>query len=142
MMKTSVYSVIMTENLERETDFFKEVLGFEETFTSEWYVSLQSDQFELAIIDRHHETIPETHRKKCAGLIINIEYDDVKPIYERIIKEESNRIVKDLCDEDFGQRHFIIESPSGILVDLIQVIPPSEAFIANYKDSQARDEGK
>ena len=35
-------------------------------------------------------------------------------------------------DEDFGQRHFIVEGPNKILIDVIQPIPPSEEFLKNY----------
>lgn len=135
MKKKSVYSVIMSKDVKTENDFFTKVLDFKETFSSEWYVSLESDGFELAVMDYNHETIPETFRKICNGVIINIEYDDVDTIYSKIAKDLSSIIIKDICDEDFGQRHFIISSPSGVLIDLIQVIPPSAEFINNYVEN-------
>ena len=41
-------------------------------------------------------------------------------------------IVYDIKNEDFGQRHFIVEGPNKILIDVIQPIPPSEEFLKNY----------
>ncbi|THB79312.1 MAG: glyoxalase/bleomycin resistance/extradiol dioxygenase family protein, partial [Desulfobulbaceae bacterium] len=34
--------------------------------------------------------------------------------------------------EDFGQRHFIVVDPNGILVDVIQNIEPSAEFAEQY----------
>ena len=48
-----------------------------------------------------------------------------------IIKDKVN-IVYNIKDEDFGQRHFIVEGPNEILIDVIQPIPPSEEFLKNY----------
>lgn len=80
-MKKSVYSVIMTTKIEEERDFFKRLFDFQETFTSDWYVSMISDGFELALIDVTHTTIPERFRKNCQGIIINIEVDNVDELY-------------------------------------------------------------
>lgn len=43
----------------------------------------------------------------------------------------------DIRDEVFGQRHFMIESPGHTIVDVIQVIPPSEEFSQNYTEESA-----
>jgi len=42
--------------------------------------------------------------------------------------------VKTLRDEDFGQRHFIMSDPIGVLIDVIENIPPSKAFADMYKE--------
>ena len=44
-------------------------------------------------------------------------------------------------DEDFGQRHFILDGPGGILVDVIQNIDPSTAFAAAYLGSTPDSHG-
>ena len=36
-------------------------------------------------------------------------------------------------DEDFGQRHFIFEGPDNLLIDVIEIIQPSEEFLKLYK---------
>jgi hypothetical protein len=51
--------------------------------------------------------------------------------YEKA-KENGVPILIELRDEDFGQRHFITQDPSGVLVDVIKMIPPSEEFLAQY----------
>ena len=131
-MKTSVYTVIMSTKIQEERDFFKTFFDFQETFTSDWYISLSSEGFELALIDVTHETIPADFRKECQGIIVNIEVDNVDELYSTIMEHDNVSLLLDIKSEDFGQRHFIIQSPSGIMVDVIQVIPPSEEFAENY----------
>lgn len=131
-MKTSVYPVIMSNDIKEKSDFFMTLFDFRETFVSDWYISLESEGFELALIDVNHETIPDVYRKECQGIIINIEVDNVDNLYSSIVKNENMTLLSEIRSEDFGQRHFIVESPSKIMVDIIQVIPPSEEFLNNY----------
>ena len=39
-----------------------------------------------------------------------------------------------LRDEPFGQRHFITRDPAGVLIDVIEPIPPSAEYRAQYAD--------
>ena len=123
-MKKGFYTVIMSQHIHEESRFYKELFAFEETFTSDWYISLISEGFELALVDSNHETIPANFRKEAQGLIINVEVENVDELYTRIKGMKNVPILLDIKDEAFGQRHFIIESPSKILVDIIQEIPP------------------
>lgn len=133
-MKKSFYPVLMSENIRVEADFFKELFDFKEIFSSDWYISLiDNENFEIAIISNFHETIPEFYRKKCQGVIINIEVDNVDNLYSKISGKKEASILLDIKNENFGQRHFMIESPSKILIDIIQIIPPSEEYEKNYK---------
>lgn len=142
-MKTSVYPVLMTHKLEAERTFFTSLFTFSETFTSDWYISLHSDGYELALIDATHDTIPEAFRKESQGVIINIEVDNVDELYSEIVDQHDVPLLLPIKSEDFGQRHFIIESPSGILVDVIQVIPPTAEFAEQYTDtSDQSDQSK
>ena len=134
-MKKGFYTVIMSQNIQVERDFFVELFDFQETFSSDWYISLISEGFELALIDSEHETIPEKYSKECQGIIINIEVDNVDEIYSQIIQKDIH-LLSDIKDEDYGQRHFMIESPSHIMIDIIQEIAPSEEFIQNYTESR------
>ncbi|MBP2620643.1 VOC family protein [Streptococcus panodentis] len=133
-MITSLYPVLMCENLEATANFFIENFQFRETFRSDWYISLKNieSDFELAFIDSKHGTVPQAYQSKASGLIINIEVDNVDCLYEELRQQEEMEFLLPIKSEDFGQRHFIVEAPGSILVDIIQVIPPSEDFVANY----------
>lgn len=132
-MITSLYPVLMCENLEATADFFIEYFQFRETFRSDWYISLidENGSSELAFILSNHDTIPAMYQKQARGMIINIEVDNVDLLYQQMLEKKISMVLP-VRSEAFGQRHFIVEAPGAILVDIIQVIPPSEDFAANY----------
>ncbi|WP_137809871.1 MULTISPECIES: VOC family protein [unclassified Gordonia (in: high G+C Gram-positive bacteria)] len=132
MNVTSVYPVLMSTDVAAAADFYQRVLGFEVTFSADWYVSMRTGVFELALVDATHPTIPEGHRRPAAGLLVNIEVDDVDALYRRLTDEHGLRPVLQLRDEDFGQRHFIVEGPDGVLLDCIQPIPAVGEFADAY----------
>ena len=138
MVIASSYPVVMTDKVTETAAFYRDLFGFETTFDAGWYVSLKNDEgehpFELAVLQFDHETVPEGFRSRAQGVLINLEVDDATAAYERIQPLPGIRIAKELRDEEFGQRHFILVDPSGTLVDVIENIPPSEAFMANYQN--------
>jgi hypothetical protein len=40
------------------------------------------------------------------------------------------KIVQSLRDEDYGQRHFFAVDPNGVLLDVIERIPPTPEWLA------------
>lgn len=112
-------------------DFYVQHLGFQIVFEADWYVSLKMADhphaYELALLDYTHETIPSAFRKPVQGLLLNFEVEDVDATYHRLIDEAGLTVVQALRSETFGQRHFIIEDPAGVLIDIITPIPPEES---------------
>lgn len=141
MKSTQFYPVIMTNKVAETADFYAENFRFKKAFASDWYVHLQSVEdasVNIAILDGSHETIPERARGQVSGLIINFEVEDVDKEYE-LAKAKGLEILLDIRDEEFGQRHFITRDPSGVLIDVITPIPPTEAFMAQYVDGFAAE---
>jgi catechol 2,3-dioxygenase-like lactoylglutathione lyase family enzyme len=130
---TSSYPVLMTRDVAATTAFYTEHFGFETTFAADWYVSLKRDRWELAVLDTTHETIPEAYRGPVAGgLLLNLEVDDVDAEYERLVTGGPLTAVLPIRSEAFGQRHFIVAAPDGVLVDVITNIPPEGEFTGAY----------
>ena len=127
-MLSSFYPVVMTENVEAASDFYANHFDFEVVFTSDWYVSLKRDQWELALLRYDHATIPEGFRQPVQGLLLNFEVDDVDAEYHRLMAEAGLPERLSIRSEDFGQRHFIIEAPDGVLIDVITPIPMTGEF--------------
>ncbi|MGL4339896.1 MAG: VOC family protein [Rhodoglobus sp.] len=123
----SVYPVLQVENPAEVAQAFVDHFGFEETFTTDWYVSLRCGAHELAVLHSTHLTIPEGFRERAQGILLNIEVDDATAEYTRL-HDASLPVRLALRDEPFGQRHFIVEVPGGILVDVIEEIPPAPEF--------------
>ncbi len=137
MKSTSYYPVIMTDDVAGTAAFYCAHFRFAALFTSDWYVHLQSmadEKVTLAILDGSHETIPVARRGKVSGLILNFEVEDPDSVHDAC-RAAGLPILKALCDEDFGQRHFITVDPNGVLIDIIKPIPPSAAYAAMYETS-------
>lgn len=127
-MLSSFYPVIMAENVETASEFYINHFGFSVIFASDWYVSLKRDQWELAVLRYDHATIPDGFRRPVNGLLLNFEVDDVDVEYQRLVKNAGVPERLPIRSEDFGQRHFIVEAPDGVLIDVITPIPMSGEF--------------
>lgn len=135
MRLNSFYPVIGTDRLAESKAFYIEHFGFELTFEADWYVSLRrpgEPGYELALLDPAHPTIPDGFGKPVAGLLLNFEVGDVDAEYERLVERAGLKPVLDIRSEDFGQRHFIVADPSGVLIDVITNIESSGEFAAQY----------
>ena len=88
----------------------------------------------IAIVASDHESVPPAFRKPVSGMLLNFEIEDVAAYYQTCVDNDWN-IVLPLKDEAWGQRHFIAATPEpGLLLDIIEVIPPSSEFADNYYD--------
>ena len=135
MKVASFYPVIGSRQVAETVDFYRKHFHFDTTFEADWYVSLRlkSDPtFELAVLDYRHSSVPKGYDKPVQGLLLNFEVEDVDAEYERL-KAARLPIDLELRDEDWGQRHFITHDPNGVLIDVIRVTPPSEAYQDQYK---------
>ncbi|WP_062216565.1 VOC family protein [Streptomyces sp. NBRC 109706] len=132
---TSFYPVICVEDLAASRTFYTELLGFEVTFDADWYVSLRRQDpraWELALLDHQHPTLPAAYRAPARGLLLNLEVTDVDAEWRRLVVDGGLTPELPLRDEEFGQRHFIVADPGGVLIDVITPIPPSDAYAAQF----------
>ncbi|GGL12281.1 VOC family protein [Planomonospora parontospora] len=140
MRLTGFYPVICTTRLQESRDFYTRLLGFETTFEADWYVSLRrpgDSGYELALLDPAHPTVPEGHGVPARGLLLNFEVEDVDAEWDRLVTGEGLRPVLGLRSEDFGQRHFIVADPGGVLIDVITPIAPTAEYAGQYADHRA-----
>lgn len=140
MKSTQYYPVLMTDRVAETARFYEDHFRFRRLFDSDWYIHLQSTEeasVNLAVLDRDHSTIPEARRGQQAnGLLLNFEVANVDAEYERAVAK-GLKVLLAIRDEEFGQRHFIVQDPNGVMVDVIQPIPPNEAFLRQYADGAA-----
>jgi catechol 2,3-dioxygenase-like lactoylglutathione lyase family enzyme len=132
---TGFYPVLCSDRVAESRDFYVGLLGFAVTFEVDWYVSLRrAPHHELALVDHRHPTIPAGYRAPVRGLLLNVEVADVDAEWERLVVREGLRPELELRDEPFGQRHFIVADPNGVLVDVITEIAPSPEYAASFTD--------
>lgn len=132
---TSCYPVLCTPTLAASRTFFVDHFGYEVTFETDWYVSLRRPgrpAYELGLLEAGHPTLPEKYRQPTAGVLINIEVDDVDAEWRRLVLAAGLTPELPIRSEDFGQRHFILAEPGGALVDVITTIPPNAEYAEAY----------
>ena len=133
-MITTMYPVLITKKIQESCTFYKNILGFTETFSGDRFISLSHpDGGALALMDNQHETIPETCRATVEGMVLNVEVEDATQAYEDISGKAKQMIAMSLRDEEYGQRHFMVKDPNGVIVDIIENILPNEEFKGNYR---------
>ncbi|MFI2613878.1 VOC family protein [Streptomyces sp. NPDC018584] len=147
-MKTklgSFYPVIATRDVAAARDFYVRHFGFEATFEADWYVSLHrpdAPQYELALLDHTHPTLPEGHRTPVrGGLLLNFEVDDADAEHRRLVGQAGLPELLSLRTEDFGQRHFIVAAPDGVLIDVITVVAAGAEYAEQYTPGHAPQGG-
>lgn len=140
MQLQSLYPVIATDRVADAAAFYVEHLSFEPTFSTDWYVSLRRPgppAVELAFVDAAHTTIPEGYRHPVRGLLINVEVDDVDAEWQRLVVDDGLEPRLAIRSEPFGQRHFIVADPAGVLIDIITEIPPADDYAEAFADGAA-----
>lgn len=134
MKVTSYYPVLLSADVTKAAAFYVTQLGFRPLYQADWYVHLQSQDnpaVNLGLVAKDHATIPEAWRGRTGGMLLNFEVEDPDAHYTRL-QAEGVKIALGLRDEEFGQRHFIVAAPDGVLIDMIRPIPPSDDHAALY----------
>ncbi len=121
---------IITEKIAESKKFYSENLGFGVTFENEFYLLMHTPgrQAELSFLLPNHPTQqPIFHRAfQGQGMYLTIETDDVDAIYNDL-KSKGVEIKIELRDEPWGDRHFAIEDPNGIGIDIVKYSQPENS---------------
>lgn len=130
----SLFPDICSQNLIASKEFYVDLLGFEVIFEIDWYIQLQSPSLEpvqIAFVASNHPSVPSGYQKTPQGVIVTVEMEDVDKIFQKAITLKLP-VVVDLCNEAWGQRHFMVEDPNGLLLDVYSMIEPSPEFAEQY----------
>jgi len=116
---------IITQKIKETSRFYIENFNFREKFTSEWFILLHapaSEANELAIMLPDQPQVRLTGFQKPyggSGIWLILESESVADDYERA-KSAAMPIELPLTEEDWGDTHFVVRDPNGILVDVVQ----------------------
>ena len=127
----SLFPDICTNAIAESKEFYGSLLGFKPLFEIDWYVQLQSPtdkSVQIAFVRQDHDSVPEGFRKPPQGVVVTVEMDNVDDVYARA-RRQGCEIVLELRNEVWGQRHFMVRDPNGLLLDLVQIIEPSREFL-------------
>lgn len=127
----SLFPCICSGDVKKAEQFYVSLFGFNSVFSVDWYVQLQSpedENLQLAFVKHDHPSVPEGYSSVPRGTIVTIETQDVDTLHQKAAKA-GHRMVVNLRNEVWGQRHFMIEDPNGVLVDVVKMIEPDPAFL-------------
>ncbi len=118
----------VTDKLNESKAFYTDVLGFGITFENDFYLLMHTPdkQAEISfLLPNHQSQDPVFHQPFGGeGVYLTIELDDVDGMYHTL-KSKGIGIKVELRDEPWGDRHFAIEDPNGIMIDLVRYQPPA-----------------
>ncbi|WP_282629424.1 VOC family protein [Empedobacter sedimenti] len=117
---------IITDKLVETKRFYTEVLDFGITFENEFYLLLHTPDksSELSFLLPNHASQQPLFQPKFdgKGVYFTIEVDDVDEVYRKL-KEKKIKIEIELRDEPWGDRHFAIQDPNGVGIDIVKYSP-------------------
>lgn len=117
---------IITAKLAETKAFYTDILGFGVTFENDFYLLLHSPDKEAEIsflLPNHESQQPLFHQPFAGqGMYLTIEVDDVDKVYAGL-KAKAVAIKIDIRDEPWGDRHFAIQDPNGIGIDIVNYSP-------------------
>lgn len=118
---------ICSDKLTESRDFYTKLFDFNIDYDSDWFVHLISKdkQFELGIIDRTNEIVPEGFQTNPEGFYITFVVQSVDEVFESA-KKEGLEIIANPTDTFYGQRRLLLKDPNGALVDVSSPIPNFE----------------
>ena len=116
---TRIMTNICSDQLSESRDFYTKLFDFNVDYDSDWFVHLISKDkaFELGIIKRDSEIVPEGFQHNPKGFYITFVVENVDQVFETA-KKESLDIVNEPSDTFYGQRRLLLKDPNGVLVDV------------------------
>jgi len=130
----SSFPVFTVKDLDAAKSFYTENFGFEVAFSGDWYIHLVSKSgVQVGFLLPDQPTQPPIFRKPYVGegVIFSFEVEDADTAYA-VAETLSLNIVLELRSEDWGQRHFCIQDPNGVYLDIVQSFEPTEEYQSDY----------
>jgi catechol 2,3-dioxygenase-like lactoylglutathione lyase family enzyme len=128
-LKMKLNAGITTKNITESKEFYTKVLNFGVTFENEFYLLLHTPDknTNLAFLLPNHPSQQELFHEPFngKGMFLTIEVDDVDKIYNEI-KKMGIEIKIVIRDEPWGDRHFAIQDPNGIGIDIVKYTEPTK----------------
>jgi catechol 2,3-dioxygenase-like lactoylglutathione lyase family enzyme len=121
-MEMKMNAGIVTSELEKTRKFYCDILGFKVTFENDFYLLLHTPSKEAEIsflLPDHPSQDPLFHKPfQGQGMYLTIEVPDVDSVYADM-KKRGVPVKIEIRDEPWGDRHFAIEDPNGIGIDIV-----------------------
>lgn len=127
--KMKLNAGIITEKLQETKKFYTEVLDFGVSFENEFYLLLHTpnNSAEISFLQPNHPSQQPIFQSAFngKGVYLTIEVENVDEVY-RQLKNKGISMEIEIRDEPWGDRHFAIEDPNGIGIDVVTYTKPKE----------------
>jgi len=140
MPAVRVFPCLCVEDLLRSIAFYRGLLDLDVSVDVGWYAELSgggAPAATVALVQRGHASVPSGFDAVRGGVLVSVIVDDASESYARAATMPVE-IARELRDEEFGQRHFMVIDPDRFLVDVIEVITPSVAFRRQLVEGRRR----
>jgi catechol 2,3-dioxygenase-like lactoylglutathione lyase family enzyme len=130
----SSFPVFIVMDLDAAKSFYTENFGFDVVFSGDWYIHLVSKSgVQVGFLLPDQPTQPPIFQKPYfgEGVIFSLEVEDADAAFA-IAKSKSLKVVLELRSEDWGQRHFAIQDPNLVYLDIVQSFEPTEEYRGDY----------
>ncbi len=110
---------ICSDKLVETKFFYTKLFDFNVGYDSDWFIHLISKdkKFELGIIDKSNELVPEGFQNSPQGFYITFVVENADELFA-IAEAEKFTIVSKPMDTVYGQRRLLLKDPNGTLVDI------------------------
>ena len=130
----SSFPVFTVKDLEIAKNFYTDNFGFELVFSGDWYIHLLSPSgVQVGFLLPNQPSQPKIFQEQYFGdgVIFSLEVEDADAAL-LTAKSKALNIVLDIRSEDWGQRHFVIQDPNGVYLDIVQSFEPTEEYQSDY----------
>ncbi len=122
-----VVPMVVTPKVAEARDFYVKHFGLKVSFDCQWYASLKTPsgahgEFEIAFRE------PRGDEPCCTGgLSFGLQVADADQELARL-RAAGVPIVRDICDNPWGDRAFVVADPAGVGLYVFHPIEPSAEF--------------
>ena len=131
----SSFPVFIVKNITTAKAYYTDNFDFQIAFENDWYLHLITETgVQVGFMLPEQATQPKIFHESHSGsgVIFSVEVENADRAYAKA-KERKLHIVLDLRSEDWGQRHFSVEDPNGVYLDIVQAIEPTEEYQNGYE---------
>lgn len=136
MLTEFSYPIVCSDKFQKSVAFYEDYFGFVPALELDGFVILKREGREdsyLAIMDSMHGALPEQYRRPIQGMILNYPVTDVMSFYDHAYYEGLN-LKSEPQDVICGRKHFFVEDPNGILIDVAENVDVSCLINEEHED--------
>jgi len=135
---------ILVKDLTTSAAFYRQLAGFKQIYTSDWYVVLAApgrDSVALGLIDQVSQYTPRAAGGLPAGSYLTLGVDDVYAAYEKA-REMGVDLIEEPRPLDYGQTRALLRDPNGVVIDISTPTDQLAPRVATEAEAEADVSGK